>query len=148
MEKIKKRCVHCRHFFVLCRNPEQSYCHQQICQNVRKRAWRRHKQANDPDYRENQLRANKTWQQHHADYWRSYRAAHTDYVRLNREQTRLRRQQKRQPKTDKASQFASNNELPQLNQIKPGRYRLISEVHSEFAKSDALLVTIACVSRG
>ena len=121
MEKTKK-CCQCHQAFIPKRNPKQHYCGKLACQNSRKYKWRKQKCACDRDYRENQRRANQHWQKRNPDYWRCYRETCVDYVKRNREQTKLRKQKRRQ----------------------------IVEIQgdaSRFAKSDAFLVTIADVAR-
>lgn len=155
MEKEQTYCRHCYRSFIPKRNPRQRYCSEQACQNERKRDWRKQKRTLDDDYRENQQQANRQWQQRRPDYWRQYRKANPAYTQRNREQARLRRQQERQrqtpglPESD-ASQFAKSDALipmqTVLNPIKPGTYRLIPASRPEFAKSDALIVTIAVVA--
>ena len=126
MDKTKKCCVHCHQSFAVKRNPKQQYCAQQACQNTRKRFWRKQKRASgDPDYRENQQRANQGWQQRCPDYWHRYREAHPDYVQRNRDQARRRKQKQQQLRSNPSSQGDA----------------------SQFAKSDALIVTIAVVAR-
>jgi len=90
MEKKSRCCTHCRQRFISSRNPKQHYCSQASCQTARKRRWRKQKHADDFDYRQNQQRANKGWQQRHPDYWRHYRERHPDYTQRNREQQLIR----------------------------------------------------------
>jgi len=155
MEKTRKYCAHCHQPFVLKRNPQQHHCGQSVCQNARKRDWRKQQYAADPDYRENQRRADQSWQKRHPEYWRKYRATHTNYAQRNREQQRIRQRQWRLKQAKNLSNEASlvckgdalldANALQ--NAVKPGTYRLIPNTYPEFAKSDALIVTIAVVAR-
>lgn len=155
MEKSLRSCPNCHQSFTPHHNPKQQYCGQGICQNARKRDWRKQKHAHDSDYRQNQRRAEQRWQQRHPDYWKKYRASHPDYSKRNREQQRIRQRQwrlKRAQKLSKkkASKFANSDalheaKLPQ-DAVKSGLYRMIPVTHTEFANSDALLVTIAVVT--
>lgn len=156
MNKIKKCCMHCHQLFVCKRNPQQHYCGAQACQNMRKRNWRKQKYMQDGDYRENQRRAEQSWQQRHPDYWKKYRATHISYVQRNREQQCIRQRQWRlrqasclskgnAPIVCKSDALLDANTLQ--NAVKSGTYRLISATDPEFAKSDALMVTIAVVAR-
>jgi hypothetical protein len=156
MEKKQKSCRHCCRSFTPKRNPRQHYCSQQACQNARKCEWRKQKRSSDSDYKENQRRANQSWQQCHPNYWRNYRQAHPAYTQHNREQTRLRRQQKQRldasdpASQGDASQFAKSDAFSRteigLNLLKSGTYRLIPASCPEFAKSDALIVSLAVVA--
>ena len=38
----------------------------------------------DPDYQDNQNRAQQAWSQRNPNYWRDYRESHTKYVERNR----------------------------------------------------------------
>jgi len=53
----------------------QQYCGRSACQRVRRRRWQRTKMATDPDYRDNQLRAQQDWRARNPDYWRQRRQA-------------------------------------------------------------------------
>jgi hypothetical protein len=146
MEKIKKRCIHCRRSFTPCRNPEQSYCHQRSCQNHRKCVWRRRKQFDDSDYRENQRRANKAWQQRHVAYWQRYRIEHPDYTQQNRTQQHGRDQQRKGVSSLLLTPLAKSDALSLKKSIKSGTYRLISGSNPSLAKSDALTLEISLIS--
>lgn len=55
---------------------EQRYCGKAACQQARKKAWRRAKYANDPDYRLNQAQSTAAWLEKQggaAAYYREYR---------------------------------------------------------------------------
>lgn len=151
MEKRKRCCTHCHLSFIPSRNIQQHYCGEQVCQNARKRNWRKHKRRSDGDYRENQQRANKKWQQHRSDYWHQYRESHPNYAQRNREQQRLRDQQ-RSRKVCKSDAFhlAKSDALPNtktpLDTVKSGIYRLIPVMRCDLAKSDALTVEISVVT--
>lgn len=68
------QCKACRRILpVTSKNPEQQYCSRIDCQRARKRAWQRKKRDTDPDYRQNQIDAQKRWLDRHPDYWRGYR---------------------------------------------------------------------------
>jgi len=82
MEKI---CIHCQEEFVP--NPrvkKQQYCSNKECQRARKTGWQRKKMLEDPDYRDNQKRVQKEWQERHPEYFRIYRGSHPNYVERNR----------------------------------------------------------------
>jgi len=64
--------------------PQQSYCSSPDCQRERRRQWQRDKLQSDPDYQDNQARAQQAWSLRNPDYWREYRASHPKYVERNR----------------------------------------------------------------
>ena len=64
--------------------PQQSYCAAPECQRERRRQWQRTKLQSDPDYQDNQTRAQQAWSQRNPDYWRNYRKSHPEYVERNR----------------------------------------------------------------
>ena len=71
-------------------NPDQCFCSAAACQRERRRRWQAAKRQSDPDYRENQKRAQKGWAERHPDYWRAYREQHPEYVARNRARQRER----------------------------------------------------------
>ncbi|KAB1590315.1 hypothetical protein C5O75_018625 [Burkholderia cepacia] len=84
-----KPCICCGDLFEpRPQTPRQTYCSSPTCQRARKRQWQREKLCNDPDYRDNQRDAQRTWRKRHPDYWRQYRNSHPDYVGRNRSQQR------------------------------------------------------------
>ncbi len=147
MEKIKKCCAHCHEAFTAQRNPLQQYCGHQACQNARKCHWRKQKRADDPDYRQNQRRANQKWRkQHSVTYWRQYRAAHADYTQHNRQQQGNRDQQRSQKAHFGDASFLANSDaLGGKNPDLSGCYRL-SRVTPDLANSDALIVKISVIT--
>ena len=66
--------------------PEQTYCSAPDCQRERRKQWHRQKLQTDPDYQDNQLRAQQAWMQRNPDYWREYRESHPEYAERNRTQ--------------------------------------------------------------
>ena len=87
----RRRCVACgRLFGVRPQIPDQAYCAEPACQRERKRLWQKERRAADPDYKDNQSRAQTAWVQRHPDYWRDYRASHPEYADQNRERARTR----------------------------------------------------------
>jgi len=86
-----KRCVVCHQSFQPCPQvPNQSYCSAPECQRERRRRWQRNKLQTDPDYRDNQSRAQRAWMDSNPKYFSEYRKAHPDYVESNREKQRQR----------------------------------------------------------
>lgn len=58
----KLRCAHCGARFIPAPQvPNQAYCSKANCQKERRRQWHKSKLQSDPDYRDNQSRAQKAW---------------------------------------------------------------------------------------
>ncbi len=56
----KLSCVHSgARFLPLPQVPNQAYCSKPDCQKERRRQWQKSKRQSDPDYRDNQSRAQK-----------------------------------------------------------------------------------------
>lgn len=76
----KLRCVYCGTGFTpVPQVPNQAYCSKPDCQKERRRQWQKNKLQSDPDYRDNQSRAQKAWTDKNPDYWRKYRQGSLDY---------------------------------------------------------------------
>lgn len=91
----KRFCMVCfAAFYVVPQCPNQLYCSARQCQQVRKNRWQQAARK-DPDYRENQARAQERWCVSHPDYWRTYRAEHPEYTQRNREQQTARNAKRR-----------------------------------------------------
>ncbi len=70
----KLHCQHCGNGFTpLPQVPNQAYCSSPDCQKQRRSQWQKRKLQSDPDYRENQYRAQKSWSAKNPNYWRKYR---------------------------------------------------------------------------
>src|SRR5579859_6119725 len=83
----RKPCAACsRKFRPRPQTPTQAYCPAEACQKERRREWQKAKRRIDPDYRDNQAKAQKAWACSNRDYWRQYRLAHPEYVSRNRAQ--------------------------------------------------------------
>lgn len=78
--------------------PNQRYCGRPQCQRERKRVWQKEKRGKDPDYRDNQRRAQQRWAAHHPDYWRKWRKKHPVYREENRRKQAQRNGRRRQRK--------------------------------------------------
>ena len=143
---IKSTCLNCSCAFISKRNPNQQYCSQRQCQNIRKNLWHKEKRSSDPDYKYNHNEACKRWRHNNRGYCSKYRNSHPKYVDQNR---RLSKERKRKAtarkQNDGMSRFAKSDALISEPQIKSGIYRLTPE-GCEFAKSDALIVNIAVIS--
>lgn len=140
-----KNCAHCHQSFIPCRNPEQYYCGNRACQTARKCLWRKQKHT-DPDYRENQRRANQAWHHRHPGYWKKYRTNHPSYTEHNREQQHSRDQRRKLADLNKASHLAKSDALPTKMAVTSGTYHLVPLSHPHLAKSDALMVKISVLT--
>ncbi len=136
-----KRCVVCHQSFQpYPQVPNQSYCSAPECQRERRRRWQRSKLQTDPDYRDNQSRAQRAWMDSNPKYWREYRKAHPDYVKSNREKQRTR------AASPKKSEIAKMGVSESLQPFPTGVYRLRPVVVSDIAKMDACIVEITLLS--
>lgn len=116
--------------------PQQSYCAAPECQRERRRQWQRLKLQSDPDYQDNQMRAQQAWSHRNPDYWRNYRDSHPEYVERNRAM-----QQERNAKAQAghvAKMDASNPVIP----LPSGVYQLSLVTDTEIAKMDVWTVEI------
>ena len=76
----KLRCVHCGAPFIPAPQvPNQAYCSKANSQKERRRQWQKSKLQSDPDYRDNQSRAQKAWTDRNPEYWRHHRLNRPDY---------------------------------------------------------------------
>lgn len=92
----RRRCAACgKPFAVLPQVPDQSYCADPACQRERRKLWQRLRRAKDPDYRDNQARAQEAWLARNPEYWREYRRRNPEYTQRNRERQRTRAQEQR-----------------------------------------------------
>lgn len=116
--------------------PLQSYCSAPSCQQHRKRQWQRNKLQTDPDYQENQQRAQKSWIERNLDYWRQYRKSHPKYVDRNRTL-----QRKRNAKA-KTNQVANMDASTTAKLLPSGIYRLSLVTETKLAKMDVWILEI------
>lgn len=115
---------------------DQTYCSAPDCQRERRKQWHRRKLQTDPDYQDNQLRAQQAWTQRNSDYWREYRESHPEYAERNRTQ------QQERNKKDTAHPIAkmdvSNPPIP----LPSGIYHLSLATETDIAKMDVWTVEI------
>jgi len=134
-----RRCTCCGHAFrPRAQSPQQRFCSASACQRERRRRWQQAKRASDPDYRDNQTRAQRAWATSHRDYWAEYRRRNPAYRDRNRDAARQRRHARRFAKMD-----ASRRE----EAVPSGTYRLVPATSAAFAKMDAWTVEIMVLSR-
>jgi len=124
-------------------SPRQAYCSSPPCQRTRKRRWHKEKLLHDPDYVDNQARAQQAWCSRHADYWGNYRGEHPDYVEQNREKQHDRNAKNRGKVIVKMD--ASNNPNDSLN-LHSGLYQISPVRGSVIAKMDLWIVEIRVLS--
>jgi len=92
-----KRCAACGQAFrPRPQVPQQCYCPAPACQRERRRSWQLAKRQSDPDYHDNQARAQRAWRKRNPDYWREYRRTHPQYRDRNRAQQRERNDRRRE----------------------------------------------------
>ena len=137
-----KNCVACGQCFQpRAQVPRQSYCSAPGCQLQRRKKWLRLKLQADPDYQDNQTRAQQAWSQRNPDYWRQYRESHPDYVDRNRAQQRSR---DGGPANENLAKMDASNASPPLAS---GLYRLIPVTGPDLAKMDVWIVEITVRDR-
>lgn len=136
-----KHCLCCGCSFTpRAQSPGQEYCSSLNCQRERRRLWQKTKRQIDPDYRENQARAQQKWNDRHSGYWAEYRRSHPDYVETNRNRQRLRNLKL------STSEIAKINVMGSTFQLKSGFYLLIDASSPKIAMEDACIVEITLVS--
>ena len=93
-----RQCAACGHVISAASQvPQQCYCAAPACQRERRRRWQQAKRQSDPDYHDNQSRAQRAWRKRNPDYWREYRRDHPQYTERNRTQQRERNDRRREP---------------------------------------------------
>lgn len=109
----------------------QQACSKPSCRRARKRQADQRWCANNPGYASSRALKIKKWSQQYPCYWKHYRAAHPDYARRNRAQTRDRMRQSR-------LLFAKQDAIRQ----DPVGYLEDLRVMPLFAKQDAITLSI------
>jgi hypothetical protein len=125
--------------------PEQRFCSQPDCQGERRRRWKRRKGQMDPDYRDNQARAQRAWSERHQGYWREYRRVHPEYRERNRQQQRVRNARRGAP--GEAGMIAKRNASEAFGPEFSGTYVLTPVAQEPIAKRNAWRVKITALSR-
>ena len=136
-----KQCAGCgESFHPRSQTPKQTYCAWAACQRERRRRWQQARRQSDPDYRENQARAQAAWCERHPDYWRKYRGSHPEVRKRNGLLQKVR--DARRAQRVLAKMDASRRETP----VPSGIYRLSPVRRDDLAKMDAWMVRITAVS--
>lgn len=139
----RRRCAACGKVFrVRPQVPDQSYCSDPACQRERKRLWQRKRRSVDPDYRDNQTRAQQAWLARNPDYWRKYRARNLQYIEPDRDRQYLNEQEGPLPLLGPASS------LKNAHSISEGIYRLRVLRIDARAKMDTSLIVELVPVRG
>ena len=139
-------CAHCGMEF----NPnprikKQRYCGNKACQRARRARWQRQKMVHDPDYRDNQRRCQRQWQERHQGYYRLYRDNHPKYTQRNRLLQVMRDIRRRKdPCKDKQSKMLAKMDslLRPYYSRKGGIFRLVPQGAGMLAKMDSLVVKL------
>jgi hypothetical protein len=136
-----KRCAACAQTFrPRSQIPQQCYCSSPACQRERRRRWQQRRRQTDPEYRDNQARAQRAWGERHPDYWREYRRAHLEYGERNRRLQRERDDRRRERVLAKMDVSTGDSPVPS------GTYRLSPVRREDLAKMDAWTVEITVLS--
>jgi len=137
-----KQCAGCnKPFHPRAQSPKQCYCASPACQRERRRRWQRQRRQSDPEYQDNQARAQESWAERHSDYWREYRRTHPEYAERNRSMQRERDARRRERVLAKMDVKTRDSPVPS------GTYRLSPVRHEDLAKMDAWMVEITVVSK-
>jgi hypothetical protein len=147
----KRRCAGCRKLFRLRpQTPGQKFCAAAACQRERKRRWQKARRAVDPDYRDNDVQANRQWRRQHPGYWRAYRHQHPQAVLRNRDKQRERdRARGGKPAQPSSGPDLANEDASTLPfGFETGTYRLFPVTGHRLANENPWLVKIAVVSGG
>jgi hypothetical protein len=142
----ERRCAGCgKEFRPRAQSPRQRYCAAAACQRARRRRWQAERRRSDPDYHDNQRRAQQRWLEGHRGYWREYRERHPHYVAGNRDAQRSRDRRRRGGASGVlAKSDASTPPAP----LGSGTYQLVPVLVPGLAKMDAWMVEIAFLSGG
>ena len=147
----KRRCAGCRKLFRLRpQTPGQKFCAAAECQRERKRRWQKARRAVDPDYRDNDIQANRQWRRRHPGYWRGYRCRHPQVVLRNRDKQR-ERDRARGPQPSRPApgpNLANEDASMRFCPVKTGTYRLFPVIEGDLANENPWLVKIALLSAG
>jgi hypothetical protein len=141
-----QRCAACGARFRPCPQvPKQRFCSQPDCQRERRRRWKGRKRQTDPDYRDNQARAQRAWIERHREYWREYRHSHPEYRERNRQQQRVRNACR--AASEDSGLIAKRNVSEAFDPGFSGTYVLTPVAREPIAKRNAWRVKITPISR-
>lgn len=136
-----KRCVACgRKFQRIAQVQQQTYCSSKKCQKERRKNWQQEKRRKDPDYRDNQSRAQQAWGKRNPEYWQEYRRSHPEYRERNRTMQKKRASKKKATKIAKMDLSTQNPPVPS------GIYLLTPLAADHVAKMNEWIVEIRFIS--
>lgn len=136
-----RKCLACNKLFQpRPQSPDQTYCSKKTCQRERRRQWQQCKRESDPEYLENQNRAQKAWIERNPDYWRDYRNRHPQYVEENRAKQLIRNFKIRSSVIAKMDASNPGHAIPN------GVYRLIALTSPVIAKKNGWTVSLTLIS--
>lgn len=136
-----RRCLSCgKEFRPRPQVAQQRYCSATACQLERRRRWQVTKRKLDPDYRDNQARAQRAWCGRNSDYWRMYRGDHPEYLERNRAQQRERNARRR------FGAVAKMDASPPVFTLPSGIYRIAPGPPLGIAKIDGWIAEITLLS--
>lgn len=139
---VQKQCLACGQDFLPCPQvPNQCFCSAPACQKERRRRWQRDKLKADPDYQDNQNRAQQAWIERNPDYWRQYRETHPDYLERNRQKQQQRNRRQKIP------DIAKMDESFSVPLMLSGVYVLSRPHGVGIAKMDVWIVEIRAIAR-
>jgi hypothetical protein len=132
-----KTCNACgRTFTARPQTPHQTYCTHPECQRERRRRWQQQTRKGDSDYRDNDIRNNKTWASENPGYWKRYRSENSVYADRNRNLQQQRNQKYR------AAVIANEDVSNQLATLPSGRYRMVRILEDGMIGSQMWIVEI------
>lgn len=143
----RRRCAACgKPFRVRPQVPDQSYCSDPACQRERKKLWQRDRRSTDPDYRDNQSRAQQAWLARNPNYWREYRARNRQYTdgRQGRQVPDWQERPQTAPAARHEDEFVAANTVA----LRAGYYRMRVVQQDTSAKMDASFVVELIPLRG
>jgi len=142
----KLRCMHCDICFTPAPQvPSQAYCSKPGCQKERRRQWQKNKLQTDPDYRDNQARAQKAWTDKNPNYWRNRRLGsqnHGDLLKSEQDSVRP----KRRNTSNKMDLLKTNQILREA--LHDGVFRLKVLAKPDNDKMDVWIVELSSINVG
>lgn len=136
-----KQCAACRQKFQPHpHTPRQKFCSAPKCQRERRRRGQRNTRKKDPDYKDNQVRAQQAWNKRNSSYWREYRRAHPEYIERNQLLQRERSYKR------KMKLIAKTGVSPLDTPVPSGIYRLVPVAQTGIAKMDVWTLEIKFLS--
>ena len=151
MAHMERICKHCRQSFLPHPSvPNQQYCGKIECQRSRRRQKQKDRLANDQDYRENQLAAQKAWRERNPEYMPEYRKNSPKYVEKNRvqqrERNRVLRKSVNSSPSDESLMIVKMDELHADPVMHSGKFRVVFQKDGMIVKMNELFAHLIPVS--